>query len=71
MSIWTIVWKFQGFSATRILREINLSVILKPQKLPFLTIWEALIPKKSKSKDSKIIKTAVFDLLKSDKSDFT
>ena len=35
------MWNFQDFSATQILREINL-VILKPHKTAILTICAAL-----------------------------
>ena len=71
------MWKFQYFSATQILREINF-IILKPQKLPFwpyelhwiltfeifLTFPSVKIQKKFKFKALKIVKMTVFDPLK-------
>ena len=66
-----------GFSATQILREINyghieahkaailtISAVLKFNFWELLTIPSVLIILKSKFKASKIVKTAVFYLLK-------
>ena len=78
------VWKFQDFSATQILRKINFGH-LEALKTPILTIWTALYFQvlgifdyssvkyfqRSKFKASKIVKSAVFDFLKSVKIDFT
>ena len=78
------MWKFQDFSATHNLREINFGHFEAPETT-ILTIWAVLnfefldifdilkreIPKKSKSKASKIAKMAVFDILNSAKIDLT
>ena len=75
---------FRIFVATQSLREINFGHFEAP-KTAILTIWADLnfkfldifdifnreIPKKSRIKASKIVKMAVFDLLKSAKIDFT
>ena len=76
--------KFQDVSATRILREITLGHLEAP-KTAILSILAGLnfeflgnhnifkydIFQKTKFKASKIVKTAVFDRLKSAKIDFT
>ena len=76
--------KFQDFSAIQILCEIKFDHFEGP-KTAILTIWALMnfeffdifdifvceITQKSKFKASKIVKTAVFDLLKSAKIDFT
>ena len=78
------MWKFQDFSTTQILREINFGHF-EAQKTAIWTIWAALdfeflgtltlsnvkFFQKSKFEASKIVKTEVFDLLKSAKIDFT
>ena len=78
------MWKFQDFSATQILREINFGHSEAP-KTAILTFWVALnfeflgffdifkceIPKNSKFKPFKIVKTTVFDVLISAKISFT
>ena len=73
------MWKFKDFSATQILREINL-VNFEAQKtqLPFwpflddmFDIFKCEIPKKSKFIASKIGRMTVFDPLKSAKIDLT
>jgi len=81
------VWKIQDFSATHILREINLNLgHFEAPKSAILAIVAALnvlvfgiffdmfkceIPKNQNSKASKVVKMAVFELLKSAKIDFT
>ena len=78
------MWKFQDFSCTQILREINFGYF-DVQKVPFLPfeqlqtlqflgtfdIVKYEIFQKLKFKASKIVKMAVFDLLKSAKIDLT
>ena len=78
------VCKFQDFSATQILCEINFghfeatNVAIFPfEQLWILNFWEFLtfssvkFFQNSKFKASKIVETTVFDLLKSAKIDFT
>ena len=57
------MWKFQDFSTTQILREINFGDF-EALKTVNLTICAVV-------KASKMVKTAVFDVLKSAKIDFT
>ena len=80
-----IMWKFQTFSTTQILCQINAGHFEVP-KTTILTIWAALnfyfwelltfllsvtFKKKSKFNAFKVVKTPVFDLLTSAKIDFT
>ena len=79
------MWEFKDFSATHILYEIKfgqfevpkaaISTIFKAalnvEFLGTFDIFKCVIPKKSKFKAFKIVKTAVFDLLKSAKIDFS
>ena len=74
----------KDFSAIQIFREINFGHLLAP-RTAILTIWEAQnyvflgtfdissvkFLQKSKFQSFKIVKIAVFDLLKSAKIDFT
>ena len=74
------MWKFQDFSATQILREINVGHFEAP-KTAILTIWAALnfefvdifdifkreIAKKSKIRAAQMVKMAVFWASKSPK----
>ena len=78
------MWKFQDFSATQILREINFGHFEAP-KTAILTIWAPLdfkflgtsdifkceISQKFKIQSLKMFKTAVFDHFTSAKIDFT
>ena len=78
------MWKFQDFSAIQILREINFGHF-EASKTAILTVWAAPnfwcldifdifnceIFQKSKYEAFKIVKTAIFDILKSAEIDFT
>ena len=78
------MWKFQDIFATQILHEIDFDHF-EALKIAILTFWAALnseffgffdifkreIFPKSKFKASKIVKMAIFDLLKSAKIDLT
>ena len=78
------VWKFQNFTATHILREINFGHIEVPKTailnilaalnfefLEIIDIFKGEISQKSIFKAPKILKISVFDLLKSSHIDFT
>ena len=78
------LWNFQDFSATLILREINFNhfeapkpailTILPAVNFEFQKIFDILkceTPKRQNSKPQKLLKMAVFDLLKSAIIDFT
>ena len=76
------MWKFQDLSATQILREIKFGHFEAP-KTAIFTILAALnfeflelltfshVKFFQKIKASNMVKTAIFDLLKSTKIDFT
>ena len=75
------MWEFQDFSATQILREINfghfeaqetavltLRAALNFEVLGTFDVFKCEMPKNSKFKPSKIVKTLIFDPLKSAKT---
>ena len=72
----SMTWKFKDFSATQILREINLGWFQKVKNCCFnnfmiLNLKMSKIPKNSKSRAAKMVKVADLETLKSLKIDFT
>jgi len=78
------MWKFQDSSATQILRGVNFGhfkalktavltkyVALNFEFLGMFDIFKCEIPKNSKFESCKIVKTTIFEPLKSAKIDFT